>query len=118
MTRKLVKNAPKDVTASNEAITQPLAATQSQTLYNDPIPDGNQNVFNADNEHGLLLYEFRQGGKSKRFMQKEYCGKHYAELREWFRVGDEWKPSRKGCTIPIDEIAALCHALKGHNGVN
>ncbi len=112
---KCIKNAPKDVAASNEAITQPLAATQSQIPYNSPISDSNQNVHYMENEHGILLYEFRQSNKSKRFMLKEYHGKHYAELREWYQVGDEWKPSRKGCTIPIDEIAPLYQALGGFN---
>ncbi len=109
------KNAPKDAATSNEAISSSYVTTQTNNLYDNRTDNCNGNVCMMRTEHGLLLYEFRQSNKSKRFMLKEYHGKHYAELREWYQVGDEWKPSRKGCTIPIDEIAPLYQALGGFN---
>ena len=112
------KNAPKDVGASNEAKTQPLAATKINGPYYANRPDSNQNIRAMRTEHGTLLYEYRQNQKAKRFMISEHAGYIYAELREWYKDGDEWKPSRKGCTIPLDEMAAFSQALSEYSKAN
>lgn len=92
MNYESIKNAPKDAATSNEAVSSSLVTIETNGLYNNSNSECNENIRIKRTENGLLLYEFRQG--------------------------DEWKPSRKGCTIPMDEIEALCHALNGYSGGN
>ena len=42
----------------------------------------------------------------------EYRGFKYLSIREFYDDSGQWKPTRKGCTIPLDSIPAFLEAVE------
>jgi hypothetical protein len=54
-----------------------------------------------------LIWELPHNGGLIRFSVCEYLGNRYAELRRFYRSGNEWKPGKQGCTMPLWALVEL-----------
>lgn len=63
---------------------------------------------------GKVLWEQPAGRDLARFSIREFNGRIFADLRRWFETGGEWKPGKKGCTLPVEHVAVLAPALTAY----
>lgn len=43
----------------------------------------------------------------------EYEGKEYIDIRQFFQIEEgEWRPTKKGFTLPLDKLAELKEAIE------
>lgn len=59
----------------------------------------------------MTLFEHLHRGDLWRFEVTEHRGRTFANWRRWFKSGDEWKPSRQGCTFPLERLPELGEAV-------
>ena len=57
------------------------------------------------------IWEVPYGGELIRLSVSEYKGNRHADLRRFYRSGDEWKHGRQGCPVPLWTLAELHAAL-------
>lgn len=59
---------------------------------------------------GPIIWECRKGNKLVRVRQRRYYGSDFLDFRE-FIIGDKDTPTRRGATIPLENISSLVAAL-------
>lgn len=64
------------------------------------------------------LWEGPAGRELVRLSIREYQGRTFADIRRFYRSGDEWKHSNKGCTVPLEHIAELSAAMRAWAAIN
>lgn len=64
-----------------------------------------------------VVWERTVGHELLRFSIRSYQGRGFAELRRWYRNGDQWRHGAKGCTVPLDALWELTAALMMHHGL-
>lgn len=60
---------------------------------------------------GVTLFEQLFKGEVWRLEVVTYKGRCFVNFRKWYRVGDELRPSKEGCTIPLERLPELYKAL-------
>lgn len=63
------------------------------------------------------LFEVTHRGHSWRLEVQSYRGRTFCNWRKWYLVGDEWRPTREGCTFPLDRLQDLTAALMRRHGL-
>jgi hypothetical protein len=60
------------------------------------------------------MKEITSGKGVIRVQKNEFKGKHYIDVRKFYQDKDteEWKPTRKGISIPVDLVEEIIEALK------
>ncbi len=54
-------------------------------------------------------------GRECRVSRSTFKGREYVDVRLWFDAGEvepEWRPTKKGCSLPLIELPALLSALR------
>ncbi len=68
--------------------------------------------------NGRVLFEQTYKGNLWRLEIASYRGRARGNWRKWYHDGDAWKPSREGCTIPLDRLPELADALAAYASEN
>ena len=66
---------------------------------------------------GDVLYQRKQRGSLWKLEVQTFKDRTFGNWRKWYSVGDDWKPSREGCTIPLDDLRTLTAALMEYHGL-
>lgn len=66
---------------------------------------------------GGVLYQREQRGNLWRFEIQTFKGRTFGNWRKWYADGDGWKPTRDGCTIPLNDLRVLTTALMEYHGL-
>jgi hypothetical protein len=54
----------------------------------------------------------KNGTRRVQIAASEYRGKEYLDVREYYEADDgEWRPTKKGVTIPPDSVPAFIEAV-------
>lgn len=64
---------------------------------------------------GAVLFEQRHRGNLWRLEVVEHDGRTFANWRKWYDANGTWKPTRDGCTFPLDRLRDLADALAEHH---
>ena len=65
----------------------------------------------------MTLWELPVGRELVRFSIRSWQGRTFAELRRWYRAGDDgdgWRHGAKGCTMPLEALTGLHAAIGEH----
>ena len=65
-----------------------------------------------------MLFEHERRGHLWRLEVSDYRGRTFANWRKWYSDGGEWKPTREGCTMPIDKLGELTACLLSYHGLD
>lgn len=65
---------------------------------------------------GRVLFERQHRGHLWRLEIATFKGRTFANWRKWYRSDDAWKPTRVGCTMPIDCLNDLAVGVTGYLG--
>ena len=66
---------------------------------------------------GTILFEQPHRGDVWRLQLSEWKGEQRLNWRKWYWSGDELKPGKEGCTIPVERLSDLTAALMAHHGL-
>ncbi len=66
---------------------------------------------------GEVLFQRKQRGNLWKLEIQTYKNRTFGNWRKWYLDGDQWKPTREGCTMPLDDLRALTAALMEHHGL-
>lgn len=67
---------------------------------------------------GPVLFEHRHRGHLWRLEIQSFKGRTFGNWRKWYPAeGGDWRPTREGCTIPLDALAELTACLMAHHGL-
>lgn len=66
---------------------------------------------------GAVLFEQKHRGHIWRLEVITYKGKTFGNWRKWYAAGDEWKPTREGCTMPLERLSDLTAELMAFHGL-
>lgn len=66
---------------------------------------------------GGVLYQRKQRGNLWKLEIQTFKDRTFGNWRKWYADGDNWKPTRDGCTIPLDDLRALTAALMEYHGL-
>ncbi len=112
------RKTPKDAATSNGAMSAKCRTTETEGVYNENAGQGKGNGSGGNSNATLtsdgpenVIWEQRRGADLLRFMEREYRGTRFAELRAWYESDGGWKHGAKGCTMPVDSIGELGRAL-------
>lgn len=61
---------------------------------------------------GAPLFEQSYRGDVWRLDVSCHDGRTFGNWRKWYRAGDTLKPTREGCTIPLERLPELEAALR------
>lgn len=67
---------------------------------------------------GAMLFEQPYRGDVWRLEVASHDGRTFGNWRKWYRDGDTLKPSREGCTIPLERLGELETALGAYRARN
>ncbi len=68
--------------------------------------------------NGAAIFEHRHRGHVWRLEVQSFRGRNFANWRKWYvSDGGELKPSREGCTMPLESLASLTASLMAHHGL-
>lgn len=59
-----------------------------------------------------LLFEHPHRGDVWRLEEASHKGRTFANWRKWCWAGDQLRPTREGCTIPLERLPELEAALR------
>ncbi len=77
-------------------------AMKSGAEPDDPLKD----------EHGLLIASISKGSSREiRISLNEYKGTRYIDIREFFEIDGEFRPTKKGVTLRVDRFEELAEAI-------
>jgi hypothetical protein len=65
-----------------------------------------------------VIWEREHGSELIRFGISEMNGSRFADLRRFFRRGDQWLHGRKGCTVPLSGLQSLHESLGRYLAAN
>lgn len=65
----------------------------------------------------LILFEHTYRGHRWRLEVTEHQGRTFGNWRKWYDAGGTWKPTREGCTFPLEGLWKLTAALMEHHGL-
>lgn len=66
----------------------------------------------ANEEFGILVHSFEKSKSKRVFLHvQEYKGSVFLSIREFYKQGEEWKPSPKGVTIRPELYSELLHGV-------
>lgn len=63
------------------------------------------------------LLEVPHRGHLWRLDVQTFRGRTFGNWRKWYRKGEEWKPTKEGCTFPLDTLADLTATLMRYHGL-
>lgn len=66
---------------------------------------------------GPILFEQKHRGHVWRLEVNTYKGKTFGNWRKWYADGDGWKPTREGCTVPLERLPDLMASLMAFHGL-
>ena len=66
---------------------------------------------------GAVLFEHRHRGDLWRLEVNTFNGRTFANWRKWYVANDGWKPTRDGCTIPLETLGELTASLMAYHGL-
>jgi hypothetical protein len=64
---------------------------------------------------GRVLWEREYRGHRWRLEVTEHQGRTFGNWRKWYDVGGTWKPTREGCTFPLESLWELTASLMAHH---
>ena len=67
---------------------------------------------------GAVLFEHDYQGSRWRLQVTPYNGRTFAQWRRWYFDGDTLKPTREGCTIPLERLPELMAAVESWLSMN
>jgi hypothetical protein len=67
---------------------------------------------------GPVIFEHPHRGHLVRLEVTNFKGRDFANLRKWYASTDGWKPTREGCTIPLEQLGRLTAALMAYHGLD
>ena len=56
-------------------------------------------------------------GRECRVSRSTFKGREYVDVRLWFDAGEvepEWRPTKKGCSLPLIELPVYCGPVMRH----
>ena len=62
-----------------------------------------------------VLFEHRQRGDLWRLEVTSHNGRTFGNWRRWFEKDGEVRPTREGCTIPLERLSELQQALEAYH---
>lgn len=66
---------------------------------------------------GPVLFEIERRGHLWRLEIATHKGRTFANWRKWYLQAGAWKPTREGCTIPLDRLGDLTACLMAYHGL-
>ena len=66
---------------------------------------------------GPFLFEAPYRGDNWRLEIATFQGRTFANWRKWYPKDGEWKPTKIGCTFPLDGLWELTASLMAHHGL-
>lgn len=66
---------------------------------------------------GEVLFQRKQRGNLWKLEVQTYKNRTFGNWRKWYPDGEGWKPTREGCTMPLEDLLALTFALMEYHGL-
>jgi len=66
---------------------------------------------------GRVLFEQERNGQLWRLEIVSYRGRTFTNWRKWYSASGEWKPTKQGCTMPLERLADLTACLMAYHGL-
>lgn len=66
---------------------------------------------------GGIIFEHRHRGNLWRLEVSTHKGRPFINWRKWYEAGGSWKPTREGCTFPLEALGVLTASLMRHHGL-
>ena len=60
---------------------------------------------------GVVLFEHNHRGDKWRLEVVTHNGRTFGNWRKWYKVGETLKPTRVGCTIPLERLSDLMEGV-------
>lgn len=67
---------------------------------------------------GPVIFEQSHRGNLWRLEVASFKGRDFANWRKWYRADDGWKPTREGCTMPVERLGELTAVLMAYHGLD
>lgn len=64
-----------------------------------------------------VLFERDYRGDLWRLEVATHGGRRFANWRKWYDANGKWKPTKQGCTFPLDDLWTLTTVLMAHHGL-
>ena len=64
-----------------------------------------------------VLFEQQCGSDVLRLIVQDFKGVRFASLRKWYPHGDELRPGKQGCSIPLSLLLPIAEAINGYPGI-
>lgn len=65
----------------------------------------------------LVLFEQSYRGNRWRLEVATHRKRTFVNWRKWYAKDESWKPTREGCTIPLERLGELTAALMRYHGL-
>lgn len=66
----------------------------------------------ANEEYGILVHSFEKSRSKRIYLHvQEYRGSVFLSIREFYKQGEEWRPSPKGVTIKPELYSELLQGV-------
>ena len=62
-------------------------------------------------EEVIGSFDVKEGHNQIRVTKQDYMGKSYVDIRVYYRKEGEWKPGKKGITVPQAEAKTLAKLI-------
>lgn len=66
---------------------------------------------------GTVIFERDHRGHRWRLEVATHQGRQFGNWRKWYESGGEWKPTREGCTFPLEALWELTTGLMAYHGL-
>lgn len=63
-----------------------------------------------------ILFEQKYHGGCWRLEVISFKGRNFANWRQWYEVNGEWRPTKSGCTFPLERLLDLTSSLIEFHG--
>jgi hypothetical protein len=68
-------------------------------------------------EQAGVIFERVHRGHRWRLEVAAHAGRTFANWRKWYQADGEWKPTREGCTFPLEALWELTASLMAYHGL-
>jgi len=101
-------------------------ATEAKVVHisRGTAPDSASELLNAiqrpdpDNYPLGVVWQREHRSEMIQFSISEHNGSRFADLRRYYRRGEEWLPGPKGCTMPLCGLQGLFEAIGQYLAAN
>lgn len=66
---------------------------------------------------GQVLFEHQHRGELWRLEVVTHNGRTFGNWRKWYRAEGDWRPTKQGCTLPLEALREITAELMAFHGL-